>query len=241
MICKRHIVGFEVEREIAILSVECGGAIVVIQHSLFDRDLAGTQIEERVDCRLAVLFGPERARLIRRTVGIDDEVQLGPDNLQVAQGNMRSEEAEDAHLDAQAVDLGVGSFAGILSAMNDDPVGLSFEMKKTPMKRRNLSPTAGGRFNLSDETLADQILERGGAGDEVGGNCREDEQDRGRRDRKRQMAQEESAQTCALAARRRFRRERLIGRDRSGTAVAHGLAPGLVTALASGLAPGLES
>jgi len=158
---KRYVVGFEVERKIAILSVECGGAIIEIESSVFDQDLARAQIEERADGRLTTLLWPEWTRLIRRAVAVHDEVELRPVNLKVAQRNMWSEEAEDAHLDAQTVDLGVGRIAGILSAMNDDPVSFAFEMKKPPMKRLNLRATAGGRFNLSDDALANEILERG--------------------------------------------------------------------------------
>ena len=136
---KRYVVGFEVERKIAILRVESSGAIVEIEISLFDQDLARAQIEERADGRLATLLRPERTWLIRRAVAVDDQVQLRPVNLKIAQRNMWSEEAEDAHLDAQAVDLGVGRFARIFSAVNDDPVRLGFKMEKPPMERRNLA------------------------------------------------------------------------------------------------------
>ncbi len=97
--------------------------------------------------------------------------------------------------------------------MDNDSAGFSFEREKTPMKRRNLSAAAGDILNLCDEALANQILKRGRAGNEIGGNRREDEQDRGRCERKRQVAQEKSAQTRTRAARRRLGRRRLIRGD----------------------------
>ena len=162
---------------------------------MFHDDLAGAQIEERLQGRLAALLGPARARLVGRAIAIHDEVQLRPVDLKVAQRDMRSEQAEDAHPDAQTVDLGVRRFAGILRAMDDDSAGFSLESEKPPMKRRNLSAAAGDILNLCDEALANQILKRSGAGNEIGGNRREDEQDRGRCERKRQVAKEEAAQT----------------------------------------------
>ena len=63
-------------------------------------------------------------------------------------------------------------------------------------------------------TLADEILKHGGAGDEVGGDCREPKQNSRRRKAQRQMAKEESAQATALAARRRLGRE-TVDRGRS--------------------------
>ena len=47
---------------------------------------------------------------------------------------MRTEKAEDAHLDAQAVDFGVGRFVGIFGAVNYDAAGFSLKMKQTPVK-----------------------------------------------------------------------------------------------------------
>ena len=79
--------------------------------------------------------------------------------------------------------------------MDDDSAGFSLESEKPPMKRRNLSAAAGDILNLCDEALANQILKRSGAGNEIGGNRREDEQDRGCCERKRQVAKEEAAQT----------------------------------------------
>ena len=93
-------------------------------------------------------------RLIRRAVGIDDEVQPGLDNFEVAQRKLRTEKAEDAHLHAQAVDFGVGRFAGILEAVNHDAVRFGLEMEQTPVKGSDLGAAAGEVFDLSDETLA---------------------------------------------------------------------------------------
>src|ERR1039458_10645600 len=124
---------------------------------------------------------------------------------------MRSEKAEDADLDAEAVDLGVGSFVGVFCAMNDDSVCFSFEMEETPMKRPDLRAAAGSVFNLRDDAPADQILERGRAGDEIGGDRREDEQNRCGSERKRKMAEKETAQAGAWAARSRVGRGGPVG------------------------------
>ena len=61
-------------------------------------------------------------------------MQPGLDNFEVAQGDLRSEQAEDAHLDAQAIDFGLGRFVGIFGAMNHDAAGFSLEMKQAPVK-----------------------------------------------------------------------------------------------------------
>ena len=151
---KGYVGGFEVERVIAILSVESGGAIVQIESSMLNRDLAGAKVEEGVECGFAGFLRPARTRLVGRAVAINNEVQLRPHNFEIAQRNMRSEKAKDADLDAEAVDRCVGRFVGILSAMNDDAVCFRFEMEKAPMKRPDLRASAGGVFNLRDEAFA---------------------------------------------------------------------------------------
>ncbi len=226
------------------MRIEGGGAIVEIDRSIFDYDLIRAQIEQRLQGRRTVLLRPPRTRLIGRAVAIDDEMQPELVNLEIAQRNMRSEQAQDAHADAQAVDLGVRRFAGVLRAMNHNSVCFCFEIKKTPMKGSNLRAAAGNGFNLSDEALANQILECGRAGNKVGCDCREDEQNRGRRQGERQVAKEKAAQTRALAARNGLGRGRLIRGDRRGAAIGHRFASvfaaGAAPELAIGFAAGLE-
>ena len=88
-------------------------------------------------------------RLIRRSVGIDDEVQAGPVNLQVAQQNAGTEKIAQAQNHAQAIDFCVGRFAGIFKAVNDDPVGFGLEMEQAPVEGCDLGPAAGEFFDLT--------------------------------------------------------------------------------------------
>ena len=82
---EQRIVGREIERQITVLVVETCGSAVVVEAALLDRNVPGMEFEELVDCRLRRALRQARVRLIRRSVGIDDQVQAGPVDLQAAQ------------------------------------------------------------------------------------------------------------------------------------------------------------
>ena len=90
-----------------------------------------------------------RMRLIGRSVGIDDEVQAGPVNLQAAQPNAGTEKIAQAQNHAQMLDFRVGRFAGIFQAVNHHAVGFGFEMEQAPVERCNLRPAAGEFFDAT--------------------------------------------------------------------------------------------
>ena len=51
------VAGGKVERDVAILEVEGGGAILVVQHALLDHNAAGLQIEELSSAGLPCFLG----------------------------------------------------------------------------------------------------------------------------------------------------------------------------------------
>ena len=117
-------------------------------------------------------------RLIRRSVGIDDEVQAGPVDLQAAQANAGTEEIAQAENHAQALDFCVGRFAGIFKTVNHDSVGFGFKMEQAPVERCNLGPAAGEFFERRDEALAHHVFKCRRAGHEIEADGQNRQKDR---------------------------------------------------------------
>ena len=153
-------------------------------------------------------------RLIRRSVGIDDEVEAGVVDLQAAQPNAGTEKIAQAQNHAQVIDFCVGRFAGIFKTVNHDAVGFGFKMKQAPVEGCNLSPAAGEFFNRRNEALAHHIFKRGRAGHEIEADGQKRQEDRRECNGERKMAQEEAAQTAAHAAVRTLRLGKLFAGNR---------------------------
>src|SRR5580658_6724328 len=158
---ERNVVGFKVERSVAILEVERSRATVIVQHSAVDCDVAGLEIEKLVESGLAGPRSAQWMRLVGRAVGVDDEMDLGMRDVEIAQENARAEDVKNAGPRAQPVDLHVGRVARIFETVNDDAVGFCLEMEQAPVEGRDFRATAGGGFDFGDHAFADCILECG--------------------------------------------------------------------------------
>jgi hypothetical protein len=145
---RREVAGGEVKRDVPVLEVEGRGAIIVIQNALLDRNVAGLQIEEAVQRGLARFSWLAGLRLVGRAVGVDDQVQLGPEDDQFAQGKMRNPESHPAPRNAHLLNLCVGRFAGSFKAMDDHAVRLGLQAEKMPVEGADLDPPAGGRLQF---------------------------------------------------------------------------------------------
>ena len=98
-------------------------------------------------------------------------------------------------------------------------MGFSFEMKQVPVKEKKSRSAAGGGFDLSDEALAHPIFKLGRAGDEIAHDCGENKHSCDGRERKREMTQEETAQTVRLRGGADSGRVIVFWRDGCGYAI----------------------
>ena len=67
-----------------VLKVEFRGTVLVMQIALLDQYVTDLHIKKTVDHGLARRSGLAGLRLVGRAVGVDDQVQLGVNDLQVA-------------------------------------------------------------------------------------------------------------------------------------------------------------
>jgi hypothetical protein len=134
--------------------------------------------------------------LVGGAIGIDDEMQGGAEDLEIAEADGGAPETEQADAYAEAIDAGVGSFAGVFSAVDDEADGFGFKMEEAPVEGGELDLAAGGLLDLGDEALADEILELGGAHPEVEAGGGERHQNHEAGDAKRDVAEEETAQAA---------------------------------------------
>ena len=82
----REVAGGKVERNIPVLEVEGSGAILIVQKALLDGDVAGLQIKKAIQIAdLPGLRGLRGCGWLVEPSGIDDQVDLGLENLQIAQ------------------------------------------------------------------------------------------------------------------------------------------------------------
>ena len=158
---QRGVAGGEVKREEAILKVKGGGAILVVQRTLLYLYAVCLQIKESVQRRLAGLSRLARLRLVGRAVGVNDQMQLGTGDFQVAQQDARSEKAQNADLHPKLADLGVRSFACSFEAVDDQSVGFGLKMKEIPVEGSDFNPSAGGALHLVHQITANKVFKAG--------------------------------------------------------------------------------
>lgn len=152
------VAGVQIEQLEAILKVEGGCAVLVVEFAFLHGNVAGLQIEKAIENGLACLAWLARLGLVGRTAGVDDQVERRTEDLQVAEQNLRTPEAENADLQAQALHLGIRRLSGCFKAVNHDPAGIGLEAEQMPMKRCDLHTPAGSGFQPGNRLLANQIL-----------------------------------------------------------------------------------
>ena len=86
-----------------------------------------------IDVRVAFGF-VLGVRLVGCAVGIDDEVELGLDDVEIAQQNARVYEVEDAECHVKMIDTRVGCFAGRFKAVDDEAADVGFEIEQIPVE-----------------------------------------------------------------------------------------------------------
>ncbi len=155
--------GIKVEREMVV-----GNLDVPLQNG----EMADTRVEERLHGGVGGLKRMMRMGLVGGAVGIDDEVEGRGVDAGVAQDDARGEmreEAEDAELQTDAVDVGVGLFCGGFEAVYGDAARFEGEMERIPGEGCDFGAAAGGVFKRGDEALAGGVLKGRGGDDQVGG------------------------------------------------------------------------
>ena len=106
-------------------------------------------------------------RLVGRAVGVDDQVQLGTGDFQIAQQDARAPEIQDAQPDAQVFHLGVRRLAGSFKAVQNQPARIGFKIGQMPVKGADLGAPAGGRFQLTRKAPPDQVFKSNRTGPEI--------------------------------------------------------------------------
>ncbi len=97
-------------------------------------------------------------RLVGRLVAIDDQVELRFEHFEIAQLNVRTEQAQDADARAQAFHLRVGRLAWIFEPMNHHSGSFGFEIHQPPVKTANLDASPRGCFELCNDAPAHQVF-----------------------------------------------------------------------------------
>ena len=120
-------------------------------------------------------------RLVGGSVRVIDEVDGGMVDFEIAEKDARAEDAKNAEAGADAIDGGVGGFAGRFSAVQDDSIGFGIEAQEMPLKGGDFGASAGALLEKSDHPLADERFK--GVR-----RCPEKEADEGSGDEKRDEA-----------------------------------------------------
>jgi hypothetical protein len=119
-------------------------------------------------------------------------------DLEIAEENAGTQDAEDAEAGADAIDGGVGDFARSFSAVEDDPVCFSLKAQEMPFKGGDFSTAPGTLLEQMDHALADEGFKgvRGSPEKEADEGSCYDKRDEARR-------KHHVAQVATPAARRR--------------------------------------
>ena len=123
-----------------------------MQRSLFHGELADLRVIERIHHRLVCLPWAARMRLVRRAVGVDDQVEFRPLDLSLAQDDVRwrakREQPQYSHLQSQPIHMRVRSLICRLEPMNRNPRRLRSQMQQIPVKCAHLDAPASQGFEL---------------------------------------------------------------------------------------------
>ena len=160
------------------------------------------QVEKGIERGLAAAPRLAGMGLVGRAVGIDDEVQCGAGDFEIAEQNVGLQIPSRLKRTRRRSTLRVGRLAGRFDAVNDQAAGFGLKIEQIPVEGGHLNPAAGGLFELGDRGAC-------GPGSRMRGTHPEIEADGGEQragppdaaSASGTMAQEEAAQAAAAAAR----------------------------------------
>ena len=144
-----------------VLKIKSGRAILIVENALFHLDVARFEIKECVDRGLARLFLLAGLGLVCRAVGVDDQMQLRPEDFQIAQQNARAPETQNADSRAQALGLEIRRLARGFKAMDDDSARFELQIEQPPVEGSNLRAPARGCLDILDQLPADHVFKTG--------------------------------------------------------------------------------